>query len=76
MIGVAGAFVTLDAMQYFKMASLIYEEKSLAHYPVIPAVPNGSYFSSGHPLGHYGMLIWTYLVTGAALPGPAKYRRA
>jgi hypothetical protein len=61
-----------DALQYFKVASLIYDDKSLVHYPVMPAAPDGSYFSSAHPLGHYGVLVWTYLVAGGALPGPGK----
>jgi hypothetical protein len=61
-----------DALQYFKVAAMMYADKSVAHYPVIPAAPDGSYFSSGHPLGHYGLLIWTYMIAGDAVPGPGK----
>lgn len=61
-----------DAVQYFKVANLLYQEHSLAHYPVMPAAPDGTYASSAHPLGHYGLLIWGLLIAGGSIPGPGK----
>jgi hypothetical protein len=62
-----------DAVQYLKVATLMYERQTVAFYPLMPAVPgDGTWASSAHPLGHYAMLIWTFLLGGASLPGPAK----
>ena len=62
-----------DAVQYLKVATLLYERATLAIYPVMPAVPgDGTWASSSHPLGQYGMLIWSFLMNGSAAPGPAK----
>jgi hypothetical protein len=62
-----------DAVQYFKVATLMYERSTLAIYPAIPAVPgDGMWAVSSHPLGYYGMLMWSFLIHGSAAPDPAK----
>jgi hypothetical protein len=62
-----------DATQYFKVALLLYRDRSLAHYPMMPAMlGDGMYASSAHPLGQYGLLIWSYLVEGGGAPGFGK----
>ena len=61
-----------DAMQYFKVANLLHDAHSTAGYPVLPAAPDGTYASSSHPLGHYGVLIWGYMTAGKSAPFPGK----
>jgi hypothetical protein len=61
-----------DALQYFHVAGLLYQVHSLAQYPVIPAAPDGTYASSAHPLGQYGLLIWGMMIAGAPVSGPGK----
>lgn len=61
-----------DAMQYFKVAGLLHDAHSTRGYPVLPAAPDGTYASSSHPLGHYGVLIWGYITTGTTAPFPGK----
>jgi hypothetical protein len=62
-----------DAVQYFKVATLMYERSSVAFYPLIPAVADdGMWASSSHPLGYYGMLVWSFLMNGSAAPDAAK----
>jgi hypothetical protein len=62
-----------DAVQYFKVATLMYERGTVAFYPLIPAVPDdGMWASSTHPLGYYGMLVWSFLINGSSAPDPAK----
>lgn len=61
-----------DAMQYFKVASLLHGAHSTSGYPVLPAAPDGTYASSSHPLGHYGVLIWGYITAGKSAPFPGK----
>jgi hypothetical protein len=61
-----------DAVQYFKVATLMYERRTVAFYPLMPAVTDdGMWASSAHPLGHYGMLIWSFLI-GGGTPGLGK----
>lgn len=61
-----------DATQYFKVATLMYEARSVAFYPLVPAAPDGTFASSAHPLGHYGSLIWSFMFAGTPAPGVAK----
>lgn len=56
-----------DAVQYLYVAQQMYEQKSFAFYPVLSALPDkGFYAPSSHPLGYYGMLVWSYLLQGSA----------
>lgn len=61
-----------DAMQYYKVSSILYNSRSLAQYPLVPAASDGTFASSAHPLGHYGALIWSYMLAGHVTPGPGK----
>ena len=61
-----------DALNYFKLATLLYEEKSLTSYPVVAPQPDGMYDPSAHPLGHIGTLIWNFMLAGSPAPGAGK----
>lgn len=62
-----------DALQYFKIAALMAEHRSLAFYPLLEAFPgDGMLASSAHPLGYFGTLVWSSWLSSPATPGVAK----
>jgi hypothetical protein len=61
-----------DALNYFKIATILYESKSLSSYPLVFPQSDGMYDPSAHPLGYLGTLIWSFMLAGAAVPGTAK----
>jgi Dolichyl-phosphate-mannose-protein mannosyltransferase len=61
-----------DALNYFKIATILYENKSLGLYPLVSPQPDGMYDPSAHPLGYLGTLLWSFMLAGGAVPGVAR----
>jgi hypothetical protein len=61
-----------DALNYFNIATVLYEKKSLSSYPLLLPEPDGMYDPSAHPLGYLGTLVWSFMLAGAPVPGAAK----
>lgn len=54
-----------DAIQYMHVAGLIYQQKSIAFYPLVTADPaSGFYATSSHPLGYMTLISWLFTVQG------------
>jgi hypothetical protein len=61
-----------DALIYFKIATVLYDERSLSSYPIVSATAEGMYDPSAHPLGYLGTLIWSFMLADSPAPGAGK----
>jgi hypothetical protein len=61
-----------DALSYFKIATVLYDDKSLRGYPVVSATAEGMYDPSAHPVGYLGTLIWSFMLADSPAPGAGK----
>jgi hypothetical protein len=54
-----------DALEYGRMAQLIYEHKSAGIYPFFGDNGIPEYFASAHPMAYHLLIVWSFLINGS-----------